>query len=290
MNTEMTMLAGASPEVASAALQEHTQTGGSTFDPRSGASLSAIHEWAVGAMPESAWVSEKAPSVQDYSSFVQQHTDIFTSHGNSAVGTYFDPETGLHHLEIVALSPSKNAAKELANSLGEQHIYHLGRAETDLAEGNKSAVNPQMFSERFEGVNATTPKRLPFRGTHYSDQPLDAIDGSKRGASGLSSESARLRESPNAPPGYHVYVDGSLPDAPVAARKYSYPVQGSFSFASTDDPEFQDAYQANVDRGHGAAVNAAEHAVRDAGYDGYQNPKYPNSRFLFGSRAVTNGK
>jgi hypothetical protein len=104
----------------------------------------------------------------------------------------------------------------------------------------------------------------------------------------------------DAPAGFHTYKSGTFPDALMAAKKNTYAVRGQKAFASTDHPEFQTGYSRGVQRAAGAGadpqtahklgLNAAEHAVKDAGYDGYFSPKHPNTRFHFGSEpAVPNG-
>lgn len=283
--------------VARHPMEEHYRNGGSTIDPRTGASFAGRNEWATSTMPESEWIGSNAPTPEEYDAFVAQHQDIFGRHGNSAVGTHYDPQTGLHHMTVVAVTPSKKAAMDHASRLGEKTIYHTGRAEHAIVgDENRPDMVSSTFDERFEAVRNATPLRAPFQGTHYSDAKLDMIDGSRRGASGIGAEAQRLRLEPQAPAGFHVYKDGSLPDAAMAGKKFANRVQGNFSFATTDSDEFKGAYTSaftealaqGKDRAvaHGIALNTAEHSVRDAGFDGYYNARYPNSRFIFGSHAL----
>jgi len=262
--------------------------------------MNGRNEWATSAMPESEYISHQAPSPEDYDAFVAQHQDIFNRHSNAAVGTHFDPQTGLHHLNVVAVTPSKKAATEHAASLGEKTIYHLGRAEHSIVgDEQRPDFVPSTFDERFESVRNATPLRAPFQGTHYSDAKLDVIDGSRRGASGVGSEAQRLRLDPQAPAGFHVYKDGSLPDAEMAGKKFAHRVSGNYSFATTDSDEFKGSYVTaftealaqgkDKQTAHGIALNTAENEVRDSGFDGYYNARYPHSRFIFGSKGVANG-
>lgn len=284
------MIAAEHPEVASQALMNHLRTGGSTFDPRTGEDMNGRNEWAVSVMPESSRVASRPFSPEEYSAFAAQHANLLSKHQNSSIGTHYDPQTALHHLEIVGLTPNKGAAQEHASALGDKEIYHLGRGEhSPVSSGNnRPEVIPFSPDERFSSLHDATPPRQSFRGNHFSPAKIDKIDGSRRGQSGIGAEAARLRAKPNAPAGFHVYADGSLPDKSLSEKIAAYPVEGKFSFASTADPVFQNAYRQSFSGDHGSAVNAAETAVRDAGYDGYYNARQPDSRFVFGSYGVKN--
>ena len=295
-----TALAGEHPQIAAQAASEHANTGGSTFDPTTGKNLAGSKNIAVGIAPEHSVISEHPVTPQQYSEFVAQHRDFLASSPNTAVGTHFDPATGLHHMELVGLTPSKMAASDMASQLGESYTYNLATDEkipTGM-DPNARPLAPASPTERAAQINAASPQREPYSGTHYSTAQIDMIDGARRGSSG-GAEAARTRLGTqsglgdDAPAGYYTYKSGSLGDASMAGRQRAYQVRGKMAFATTDSPEFQNGYAAGVQKAsaagadaqtaHQLGLNAAEKAVQDAGYDGYYSPKYPNTRFHFGS-------
>lgn len=294
-----TPLAGEHPIVANSALQEHLSTGGSTVDPRTGQSLAGTRHYTVGVSPETAQAHPTAPTPEQYSQFVAEHRDVLARNPNTAIGTSYDPTTGLHKIELVGTTTSKPAAQALAAHLGEDHAYHLG---TDQKIPTGAAgdwqPSPMDVHARLKELAARTPQKETYAGTHYSDAAVDMIDGARRGSSG-GAEAARLRlgtqtgMGEDAPGGFHTYKSGALPDTAMAGKKNVYQVRGRMAFASTDHPEFQQGYADGVQRAslagadpqtaHQLGLNAAERAVQDAGFDGYFSPKHPNTRFHFGS-------
>jgi hypothetical protein len=293
-------LAGEHPAVAEQALQEHVSTGGSTTNPRTGQSLAGSRQVAVGIAPEHAAISDRPFTPDQYSQFVATHRDVLSTHPNVAVGTHLDPATGLHHMELVGTTTSKTAAGNLGAHLGEDHAYNLATDEP-LPTGASGDRQPSHLSvnERLAELNAQTPQKTPYSGTHFSDAKLDMIDGARRGSSGASAEATRLRlgsqtgMGEDAPGGFHTYKAGALPDGPMASKANAYQIRGRMAFASTEHPEFQNGYAQGVQKAslagadaktaHQLGLNAAERAVQDAGFDGYFSPKHPSTRFHFGS-------
>lgn len=295
-------LAAEHPSIAKQALNEHMAFGGSTTDPRTGASLNGTKNWSVGVAPESTVVSDRPFQPQEFNDFASTHKDTLAQHQNSAIGTHYDPSTGLHHMEVVATTPSKAAAAGAAAHLGENSIFHLGTNESVPTGVNPEAdrpLSPLSIDDRFNAVRSATPAKAPFSGTHFSDSKLDTIDGTRRGTSGIGEENARLRlgsqtgMGKDAPAGFYVYQSGSLPEGQLAGRKNAHSVRGQMAFGTTDRPEFQNGYQEGVQSAlskgadpqtaHSLGLNHAEHALHEAGYDGYYNAQNPNTRFVFGS-------
>lgn len=289
------------------ALDEHLRSGGSTFDPRTGENLAGRNLWAVGAVPESAHYSEHPITQEEYDSFAGRHAGLL-QHPNSAIGTAFNHQTGLHSMEVVGLSSNKNAANDLAASLGENHIYHLGRGEKHPTnhEGDRPII-PSSPDNRLSDLRSNTPEKQPFSGVHYSDAKLDSIDGNRRGASGSGQESQRLRlgsqtgAGKDAPPGFYAYSSDSIADPKDAMKKNAHPVSGAFAFSDVaTDPTFREAHakskQEAINNGadeqtaHQLGLNGAEHAIRDAGYDGYYSSLHPGNFFIFGSYITNQGK
>jgi hypothetical protein len=77
-------------------------------------------------------------------------------------GTHFDPETGLHHIEIVATTPSKQAAGAAGARLGERNVYNLATDE-NIPTGADSTLGRSPISvgldDRMAELNAATPGR-----------------------------------------------------------------------------------------------------------------------------------
>ena len=283
------------------ALFQHSRTGGSTFGP-DGRNLAGSNRWTAGLMPESARVSEHTFTPQEYDDFRAQHADLLSRHSNAAIGTSYDPSTGLHTMEVVGTTPVKSGAMKAAQSLGERSIFHLGTMQSEPTGESEHTFSPYSPDERFQNLRQGEPEKKPFSGTHFADKPLDVIDGNRRGQSGIGAESARLRlgsrtkMGPDAPPGFYVYSSGSLPESAIVGRKAAIPVTGHFAIAATSDPNFLAGYDSGVSeakaRGaddataHSLGLNSAEHALKDAGFDGYSNPSSPHIHFLFGSHEV----
>jgi len=269
------------------ALDSHSRFGGSTFT-HDGQDLSSKHTWAIGVLPEASHISERPPSEEEYGAFHDQHADLLSRHSNSAIGTYHDPSTGLHHMEVVATSPNRAHALKTASDFGENHIFNVNTGEK-VQTGAERGLIPHSPDARFAQSREGTPPKSLYSGTHFSDAKADKIEGARRGQSSVGDEGARLRSGPGAPPGFYSYASGTLPEPALAQRKFAHSVRGQFALATTDHPAFQSA-QADVlskggDPGH--AINAGEHALRDAGYDGYTNPRHPGITFHFGDHELT---
>lgn len=296
-------LAAEHPAVAQQALSEHAAHGGSTTDPRTGQSLTGTRNWSVGVAPEATQVSERPFTPEEYNNFASIHKDTLSQHNNSAIGTSFDPSSGLHSMEVVATTPSKAAAAAMGSTLGENSIYHVGHDESvPLNPGTERPLTHLSIDDRLQQVAGNSPTKVPFSGVHFSDAKLDTLDGARRGTGAGGEENARLRLGSqtglgkDAPPGSYVYTAGSLPESQMSARKNAYSVRGKMAFGTTDAPEFQQGYQegsqtalakgADPQTAHSLGLNAAEHSMRDAGYDGYYNASHPHIRFIFDSHEV----
>lgn len=314
---EASRIPGEHPTVASAALEDHQATGGSTTDPRTGQSLTGARKWTVGVSPETTQITQRAPMPSEYSNFVAQHRDLLQEHPNSAVGTQLGPD-GLHRLEVVGLTGSKQTAASLGSDLGENSIYHIGRDEEfGLGTSGPRQPHPTTVTERLQRLEENSPKAQTYSGTHYSATDIGdegTIEGSRRGipsGSGktaqppVGAESIRLKLGsstglgPDAPPGFYSYKSGTLPDPVISSRPNAIPVRGQFAFGSPDSPEFQQAYHnvgasalsagADPQTAHGLGLNAGEHALRDAGYDGYSSPAHPGTQFIFDDHKLYHG-
>ena len=291
-------------KIAQDAISTHAKTGGSTFDPRTGHNLAGSRNIAVGIAPEHAVVTKRPPTPADHDQFTAAHHEVLAKHAHAAVGTSYDPDSGLHHMEIVGLTPSKTAALEMASHLGENHAYNLANDEKipTNAQGGFQGSHLNV-EQRLDHLREASPKREPYSGTHFSAEKLDMIHGSRRGSpqkgAQPDADAARVRlgtktgMGKDAPAGFYSHKEGSIPDAGTATKPHAYAVRGQFAFASTTHPAFQQGYAegsqhaaaqgATPDVAHKIGLNHAEHALSDAGFDGYTSPTHPNMRFHFGS-------
>jgi hypothetical protein len=307
-NTPETVISQPS-QMAHEAVAEHHRTGGSTFDPRTSQNMAGSRHHAVGVAPEHAEVRHRPPTPEEHDNFVTAHRAIFERHMNSAVGTHHDPETGLHHMEIVGLTPSKNAAIEMAAHLGEKHIHSLHNDEKIPSVGDGFQGSPMDVHGRLRHLHEQSPKRESYSGTHFSDKKLDIIEGARRGESGdakipaSNADAARVHlgtktgMGPDAPGGFYSVKAGAAAPPFAASKAHSHPVRGQFAFASTEHPAFKQGYADGVQKAtlagadpktaHHLGLNSAEHALQDEGYDGYHSPSHPNVRFHFGDHVVT---
>lgn len=294
--------------MAHEAVAEHLRTGGSTFDPRSGKNLAGSRHHAVSIAPEHSTVRNRPPTPEEHDSFVATHHELFAKHMNSAVGTHHDSSTGLHHLDIIGLTPSKNAAVEMAAHLGEGHTHNLANDEKTPVGGTGFQGSHLTPEQRLQHLHGASPKRETYSGTHFSDKKLDTIEGARRGDQGTAkmpsanADSARVHlgtktgMGPDAPGGFYSVKAGATAPAFLAAKAHSHAVRGQFAFGSTEHPAFKQGYADGVQKAalsgadpktaHGLGLNSAEHALQDAGYDGYISPKHPNVAFHFGDHAV----
>ncbi len=295
--------------MAHEAVAEHLRTGGSTFDPRTGQNMVGSRHHAVGIAPEHSVVLNRPPTPHEHDAFVATHHQLLSSHANSAVGTFHDPDTGMHHMEIVGLTPSKNAALEMAAHLGESHVHNLTNDEkTSTGAKNEYRASDSTPEERLKHLHSQSPKRELYSGTHFSDRKLDIIEGARRGEPGDAktpsshADAARVHlgtktgMGPDAPAGFYSVKAGHPAPPSELSKPHSHPVRGQFAFGSTEHPEFKQGYADGVQKAalagadpqtaHHLGLNTAEHALQDAGYDGYHSPKHPGIVFHFGDHAL----
>jgi tape measure domain-containing protein len=103
----------------------HLQTGGSTFDPRTGENMIGRPLWSVGIAPELERVTPHAPSAAMLQRFAREHADVLTKYPQTAVGTYYDEENKRHITDLVALTKRRQSAMEAGRTIGEQSIFNL---------------------------------------------------------------------------------------------------------------------------------------------------------------------
>lgn len=145
------------------------------------------------------------------------------------------------------------------------------------------------------------PPKKPFSGTHFSDAQIDGgvLHGSRRGSSPQAADAHRIHLGNGAPAGVYVYNDHSVGHPQITGRKNAYRVSGDKAIAQIEsEPIWMDtlkkSYQDGLAGGKDqqtaffSAINDSEHALRDAGYDGYTSSKQPHTTFLFGDQQIDN--
>jgi len=302
-------LVGEHPAFHQQLMSSTEQHGAATMNPRTGMPVTG-NKFAVSIAPEHSVYSETPFSHEQVSSFVQQHQDVLQRNPNLHVSTMKDPH-GVYSLELSATTSNKPAAVQMGQELNQQGVYHVGRGEHVPTGGTGEAAPHQLsVDERAQMLHAASPQTWeaqPFSGTHYSDQKLDYIDGNRRGIKPngkngqptppTGQEAARLNlqsqtgVGQDAPPGYYVYKNGSRPEPGVGTRPFSHSVRDNFAIAKIGDPQWEQAAQqahdevlqqtGNPQAAQYAKANAKEHAIRDAGYDGYTSSGNHGVHFLF---------
>ncbi len=289
---------------ASEAIKEHLDKGRSLFDPRTGKNLEGSRHISVNIAPERTALHESPPTAETHDAFVTRNHDILAKHVNSAVRSSYEPETGIHKLEVVGLTPSKTSAIDMAQHLGEKHVFNHATGEKIPTGSTGHNIIPSVSADdKFQHLRENSPKKEDYSGTHFSDRAIHLIEGARRGMPApkgvpADSDAARVRlgsktgMGPDAPAGFYTQKAGSIANLATATKPHSYHVRGQFAFGSTDHPAFQQGYAAGSQKAtaagadpktaHGLGLNTAEHAMQDAGFDGYFSAKHPNVRFHFG--------
>lgn len=297
----------------------HNSTGGSTFT-LDGKNQTGKRLWAVGIAPRD---SVHIPAGQELSpatiaTFREEHRD-FLSKPNTAIGTWKDDD-GSHWLDVVALTPNTASATrhgQLANQKGIARLDTLEFRPTG-GTGETLADTPDRDS-LLASLSAEIPEKQPYSGRHFSWNPIqnNVLSGARRGTPGKTGqptgeEAFRLQLGKGAEPGVYFYDEGTKGEPQIIIRPHEYGLSGQYAIADTGKPgPAQDIWSETYNRvfeenngkrspegfvtgeteARGLALNEAERALAEAGYDGYRNsatrygPK--NATFLFGDHAVT---
>jgi hypothetical protein len=162
------------------------------------------------------------------------------------------------------------------------------------------AVKAKLAESRRQYAAAELPKE-DFSGVHYSNVPAEngVLSGENRGVAKAGSEQARV--ALGAEPGVYAYREGARPESQIASRANKYSLNGQKAIADISGAQkdlFQNAYndakEAALKAGDNDTVaghkglNAAETAVKNAGFDGYEHKEdYPDNVFLFGDQKIS---
>lgn len=161
------------PTLGQRMAEEHRVTEGATFNPRTAENLIGKPAWSVGVAPELTQVMKQMPQPQDFSAFAEKNRSLFEHFSAAQLGSWHDLETGLHHLDVVGLTASRERALKEAMALGEKGVFNLATKEY-APSGYTAEQRPPMtqtIEERFAAMQDTA-HGMGARGTPL--QPLSA--------------------------------------------------------------------------------------------------------------------
>lgn len=193
-----------------------------------------------------------------------------------------------------------------AGSMMNLALFHDPETGSTLAL-DKREVTPELIQRHLDesrekfGVKKSSPEKQPFMGSHYSSVPVenDTLRGGDRGKSAAGSEKKRLQHD-NKVPGVYAYRNGATPEPQIATRANRYDVGGDKAIADISGREkklFEGAHEKAFNEYKAAgdydtvanqkALNDAEAALKEAGFDGYEDKNSKTgSVFLFGDQPV----
>lgn len=198
-----------------------------------------------------------------------------------------DPEIDLKDLALFHDPQSGSTLAYYADSITPEKVKEqLEKSRAQYAEGARQSANKKLSKENFQGV-------------HFSQVPAEegVVKGATRGAAKAGSEQARV--ALGAEPGVYAYREGSRFEPQIAGRANKYSINGDKAIADISGPQgaiFNKAAEVAREKALASgdndttaahkAINAGETAIKNAGYDGYENKDYPGSVFLFGDQKV----
>lgn len=278
----------------------HAQHGGSTVNLNTGDQIGK-HGYAVSLFPERTAALDHPPSPQEVSQFINANQDIL-QHPNASVGTWHDASTGTHQLDVVGTTRARANAIGHAERYNQKAIFDLHKLE-EIPTGGTGEMTDSVsqlappVEQRLDSLAAGEPERAPFIGRHFSATAIKngILSGARRGASGVGQEKNRLTLGNGAEPGVYVYRTGAPGEPMITSRAHEYEVRGNKALANIDEnplwgQAFEGARQQAMDAGvpegeaFGIALNEAERAMKEEGYDGYFHPAYRNIVFMFGDQ------
>ncbi len=151
------------PAVAAA----HARTGGSSTDLVTGRDLAGMDGYAVSIYKDREYSSAEPLTEQQIAAYVEQHADILSDRGHM-LGTWVDPETGMHFMDVSIQVPSVREALELGREHQQLAVFDL-RTLTNIDIGHPLFDSAQEYN-RDHGLT-------PIGGLTY--KPLDEALGIK---------------------------------------------------------------------------------------------------------------
>lgn len=107
-----------------AAILKAHESGGSTFDPRTGQNMTGKNRWAVGAHPDRTMTLDRAPTAEDLRTFREKNADLLKDK-DAYVGTWFDKANNKHVFDVTRLYGSKGLATKVAQEMNQDAIFNL---------------------------------------------------------------------------------------------------------------------------------------------------------------------
>ncbi len=250
--------------VVSQILATHQQTGGSTFNLRSGQNLAGQKFYSVSPFKELERIIDHDPTSEDITSFMRSpgvREKLFDPSGEYGLGTWKDSESGQTYLDVVVTTPKLERAME------------IGRSSKQIAAFDLSKVNPAT-GEVAEGAEIPISEPMT-KLYHWSRRPdLEILEPSKYGTAEAGAE---MRRRENAGPDWvdrTYYTDRPEPVEPGrfgpgtrSPHQYEAEIPESRIYDLTKDPDGLRAGEGDITR--------VEKRIRDLGYAGYKGA-YPD--------------
>jgi len=226
----------------------HEANGGSTFTPE-GQNLNGVDKYAVGAYPDRT-ESVGTLTPETLQAFKDKNQDVL-SQDNHSVGTWHDPETGKHVLDVSKLYDGRDEAIAAGKAANQKSIYHLGGEGEIQTGGTGEPVKMTQISHWSKGK-----------------VPLTETDPQMFGTGRAGAERARANEPGFIPRTYFGMEGYNEPDVQSGLKHTASVDMSKFYNIGTDpDGVWAKGYQ------EGGATGA-ENAVKDAGYSGYYSPDH----------------
>jgi hypothetical protein len=112
-------------------IKTHMETGGSTFDPRTGRNMAGEDMWAIPASKDTEWVLDEPPTPDDIAAFRLFNRELLSDPKNF-VGTWHNKADNKHYLDVSQLHPTREAALDAGAKGGQIAAYHLKSGEEAL--------------------------------------------------------------------------------------------------------------------------------------------------------------
>jgi hypothetical protein len=209
----------------------HMQNGGSTFSPQ-GDDMSGTDAHAVSAYPERTERIGQDFNPEHLEDFKSKNADLL-SRPDHAVGTWQDPDNGLHTLDVNRLIGNRDEAVRVGKLANQKSIYHLGTGE--LIDTGGTGESPKNLQDVVSNYNRSIDKpAVKDIKTPVSQKVADRI----------ADEYDKLNHDPSNPKVQKAY--GALIDETKAQWKaleaagYKLQPEDTDPYGGTDTPAYEE--------------------------------------------------
>ncbi len=252
------------PGLVNQILATHQQTGGSTFNLRTGQNLAGQKFYSVSPFKELEQILDHDPTSQDITDFMSRpgvREKLFDPSGEYSLGTWRDSESGQTYLDVVVTTPKLERAIE------------IGRQANQIAAFDLSKVDPRT-GEVAEGAEIPIQERM-LKLYHWSRRPdLETLEPGKYGTGQAGAEMRRKQQAGPEWVDRTYYTDrpepverGRFGPGTRSPHQYEAEIAERRIYDLTKDPE-------GLLTGEGD-ITTVEKRIRDLGYAGYKGA-YPD--------------